>query len=418
METQTDWHQRDLSHFRQTTGEDLFDVHAHFSDWWNNARPGGYNLYEVAAHSAPGPRIQVPLVGGGARELLNLASYNYLGLSIRPEVLAAAASALRMYGLGAAGSPLLSGLMAVHEELVDGLAAFKAQEAAILFPTGYSANIGTISALVGPGDVVITDLLAHASILDGCAMSGAAIKLFRHNDCDSLERKLRQARGRALVVVEGVYSMDGDLAPLDEIAPLCRRYGARLMVDEAHSAFIFGEHGRGAVEHFGVEDVVDIHLGTLSKSLGGMGGYVAGSQQLIDYLRPYARSQVFSCALAPPVVGGLVEALRIAAAEPELRRRLWDNVAAMRSALLAGGVDIGSSTSQVIPIMIRDDVRIFDITRDLMAAGIFLNPIHYPAVKRRQSRFRVSISAAHEPAALERGAEIIAAVLARHGVIR
>ena len=409
------WSARDLSHFRQGAGDDLFEVHDQFAAWLEAARPGGYDLYELAASSAPCARIRV--ADRGEAPLINLASYNYLGLSTRPEVRAAAAAALERYGLGAAGSPHLSGLLDIHEQLASDLAAFKAVDAVLLFPTGYSANIGTISALVGPGDRVITDMLAHASIFDGCAMSGAKVSLFRHNDPDSLERKLRREGGRTLVIVEGVYSMDGDVAPLPEIAELCQRYGARLMVDEAHSAFVFGEHGRGAVEHFGVEDAVDVHLGTLSKSLGGMGGYVGGSSTLVDYLRPYSRSQVFSCALAPPVVGGLVEALRLAATEPELRDRLWHNVTVMREALLGHGVDIGDSASQVIPVMVRDDIGVFAIAEALMEEGVFLNPVTYPAVKRRRSRFRIAISAAHDPDDLRQAASIIGTVLARHGVI-
>jgi len=186
-----------------------------------------------------------------------------------------------------------------------------------LFPTGYAANVGTISALVGPGDTIVADIRAHASIFDGAVLSRAKLLLFRHNDPQSLARKLRYAGSNVLVVVEGVYSMDGDVAPLVEIVEVCRSHGARLMVDEAHSAFIYGEHGRGLAEYLGVEDQVDVHVGTLSKSLGGMGGYVAGSAELIDYLRAYARAQVFSCAIAPPIAGGVLEALRIAATEPE-----------------------------------------------------------------------------------------------------
>lgn len=415
----TTWQNRDLSSFRNTTGTDLFEVHGRLADWLTESRPGGYDLYELAARSGPSTRIVVPPTPSSEAEpeLINLASYNYLGLSYRPEVLAAAGKALAHFGLGAAGSPHLSGLLQVHVDLAKAIAQFKHLESVLLFPTGYSANVGTISALVGPGDIVITDILAHASILDGCAMARATTRLFRHNDCSSLEQKLRRAEGRVLVIVEGVYSMDGDLAPLDDIAELCQRYGARLMVDEAHSAFVYGKNGRGAVEHFGVEDAVDIHLGTLSKSLGGMGGYVGGSSELIDYLRAYARSQVFSCALAPAVVGGLVEAVRIARDEPQLRDRLWHNVAVMREALAAGGVDVGDSTSQVIPVMVRHDTKIFDITKSLMDEGVFLNPVTYPAVKRNQSRFRVSISAAHDPDALRDAASRIIRVLAQHGVI-
>jgi 8-amino-7-oxononanoate synthase len=407
--TADDWRQRDLSHFRGSEGRDLFDVHGHFSRWLEKARPGGYYLYELSAKSAPGREIKL----SGDRPLINLASYNYLGLAQEPRVIAAATAALAHFGLGAAGSPYLSGALGVHDELERELARFKGVESALLFPTGYSANVGTIAALVGPGDNVVVDILAHASIFDGCVLSRAKLHLFRHNDMRSLARKLEgcSAGGRTLVIVEGVYSMDGDVAPLAEIAALCERWGARLLVDEAHSAFIYGQHGRGLAEHFGVEGAVDVHLGTLSKSLGGMGGYVAGSSELITYLRPYARSQVFSCAIAPAVAGGVLEALRIAAAEPERRERLWRNVEVMRGALRERGVDIGDSTSQVIPIMVNDDDRVFEVTERLMAAGIYLNPVRYPAVKRNRSRLRVSVSAVHETEDLVHAAERIAEVL-------
>lgn len=415
MNTGEDWRNYDLSHFRSTTGDDLFDVHVHFDRWGEGSRPGGYDLYLKSIASSPAPRVRMQQ---GGQQILNLASYNYLGLSYRPEVIAAAGHALSEYGLGAAGSPHLSGLLNLHESFAAEIADFKGTEAALLFPSGYSANIGAISALVGPSDWVIADMNAHASIMDGCLLAQTKLSLFRHNDMSSLQKRLAGAAGRKLVIVEGVYSMDGDIAPLDEVVALCKRYGARLMVDEAHSAFVYGANGKGLVEHFGVEKDVDVHFGTLSKSLGGMGGYVAGSKTMVDYVRAYARSQVFSCALSPPVVGGLREALRIARREPELRQRLWENVAVMRQALLAEGVDIGDSVSQVIPIMVRDDNGIFPIARALESAGVYLNPILFPAVKRKQSRFRVSISAAHEPTELRAGAQIIGQVLRTAGVIR
>lgn len=410
-----DWRNYDLSHFRSTTGDDLFDVHEHFARWSEAARPGGYELYLQPLSSAPAPQVRL---SGRDGSLLNLASYNYLGLSCRPEVIAAAQEAVAAYGLGAAGSPHLSGLLALHEALAAELAAAKGAQAALLFPSGYSANVGAISALVSPGDWVVADMNAHASIVDGCALAQANLSLFRHNDVESLEKRLSAAPGRVLVVVEGVYSMDGDLAPLDAIAERCRRHRARLLVDEAHSAFLYGAQGRGLAEHYGVEDAVDVHLGTLSKSLGGMGGYIAGSRAMIDYVRAYARSQIFSCALSPPVVGGLRAALRLARDEPQLRERLWSNVAVMREALLAEGVDIGASASQVIPIMVRDDSRIFTIARALERAGVYLNPILYPAVKRGQSRLRVSVSAAHQPEDLRAAAQTVGRVLRATGVIR
>ena len=413
------WQQRDLSHFRHGDGGDMFDIHAHYSRWLSEARPGGYYLYYLSANSAPAQNIEISRPGRSQKRMLNLASYNYLGLAQDPRVLQAAAATLMRYGLGAAGSPYLSGALEVHEQLSEELAAFKAAEACLLFPTGYATNIGVISALVGPGDLIVTDISAHASIIDGAVLSRAKLSFFRHNDPRSLARKLEgvPAETRVLVAVEGVYSMDGDFAPLPEIAELCRaRPNTRLLVDEAHSAFVYGENGRGLVEALGVEDQVDIHIGTLSKSLGGMGGYVAGSLELIEYLRPFARSQVFSCALAPAVAGGVLEALRIAASEPERRTRLWANVACMRDALTRFEVNVGVSSSQVIPIMVNDDKLVFDVAERLMDAGIYLNPVRYPAVKRKRSRLRVSISAAHEPADLERAAATIAEVLRELGV--
>ncbi len=411
------WSCKDLSHFLNCAGEDIFDIHQHFAEWAKEARPGGYYLYEIAANSAPGEKIRLATQSASDPSLLNLASYNYLGLAQRPEVIDAAIACLRHYGLGAAGSPWLSGQLSIHDQLSNALADFKGLPSVLLFPSGYSANIGVISALVKQGDHVLTDQFAHASIFDGIALSGAKLVMYRHNDMESLERRLKKIKGRTLVIAEGVYSMDGDVPPLPEIAELCRRYNARLMIDEAHSAFIYGRSGRGIVEHFGIEDAVDIHFGTLSKSLGGIGGYVAGSSELIDYLRAYARSQVFSCAMSPAVAGGVLAALNIAKAEPELRSRLWRNVDVMRTALIGQGVDIGHSTSQIIPVMINDDVLVFTVSKDLMDAGIYLNPVRYPAVGVNRSRLRVSISAAHDPGDLKQSAEIIATILRRHRVI-
>jgi glycine C-acetyltransferase len=212
--------------------------------------------------------------------------------------------------------------------------------------------------------------------------------------------------------------MDGDVPPLADIVEVCRKHGARLMIDEAHSAFVFGENGRGVVEDQGLEDEVDIHLGTFSKSLGGQGGYIAGSAQLVNYLRGFSRSRFFSCALSPVVVAGLRKALELARDEPQLREKLWSNVATMQRLLGEAGVPIGDSTSQVIPIMVRDDARVFQMGEDIFREGVFINPVKYPAVGKHKSRFRMSISAAHTEEELKRGAEIIVGVLERYGICR
>jgi glycine C-acetyltransferase len=247
-------------------------------------------------------------------------------------------------------------------------------------------------------------------------LSKAKSRFFRHNRVDDLERKIKGFDGKKLVIIEGVYSMDGDVPPLAEIVEVCRKHGARLMIDEAHSTFVYGETGKGVVEDQGCDDEVDIHLGTFSKSLGGQGGYTAGSQKLINYLRGFSRSRVFSCALSPVVVAGILKALELARNEPELRTKLWDNVAYMQTLLTDAGVPMGDSTSQVIPIMVRDDARVLQMCEDVFREGVYINPVRYPAVGKHKSRFRMSISAAHSREELEEGAAAIARVLKSYGV--
>jgi glycine C-acetyltransferase len=407
----------DYSNFYWGSGDDPFVMLDPFDEWWNHARPWGYYLFGQPMQTAP--RSVVDVVETRDRRhlenLINFASYNYLGLSYRPEVIEAAQVALGKYGLGASGSPILSGMFDLHEELAEKLARFKKAESVLLFPTGYGANLGLIAGLMRPGDSVIADQWAHASIVDGIILSKAKARFFRHNDIDDLDKKLKRCTGKKLVVVEGVYSMDGDVVDLPGVVETCRKYGARILIDEAHSMFLFGESGRGVVEHFNLEDDVDIHLGTFSKSLGGVGGYVAGSKKLINYLRGFARSYVFSCAMPPPIAAGLLKSLDIVEAEPELRARLWRNVEVLQKGLRAANVDIGDSASQVVPILIRDDQKIFAIAEELIHEGVYLQPIRYPAVGKHRSRFRISVSSAHTVEQLEQGVRIIAQVLKRHG---
>ncbi|MGD8362871.1 MAG: aminotransferase class I/II-fold pyridoxal phosphate-dependent enzyme [Gemmatimonadota bacterium] len=409
----------DYSNFYSASGEDLFDLLVPFQEWYQEARPSGYYQFELPIHSAPSTRVDVEDTKAGVirKGLINFASYNYLGLSYRPEVKEAIKAAVDRFGAGSSGSPILSGTTALLRELEERIARFKGKEAALVFPTGYSANVGLIAGLMRSGDLVVADQFAHASVVDGMILSKAQSRFFRHNNANELDRKLRDFHGKKLVVVEGVYSMDGDLVALPEILEVSHANGARVLIDEAHSTFLFGENGRGVAEHFGLDEEVDIHLGTFSKSLGGQGGFVAGSKALIDYLRGFSRSRFFSCALAPPVVAGLIAALDIAEKEPELRKKLWSNVDFMQKRLKDGGVDTGDSQSQVIPIMIRNDATIFGIGEQLFHEGVFINPVKYPAVGKHKSRFRMSISAAHTREDLEEGAEVIIRVLKRSGII-
>ncbi len=408
----------DYTNFYFGAGDDAFALLQPFDDWWQEARSSGYYLYELPIHSRPGTRIDVEDTKTGElrKGLVNFASYNYLGLSYRPEVIQAIKDAADHYGGGSSGSPILSGTTEIHQELAQEVAAFKGKEAAMIFPSGYSANVGTIGGLMRSGDLIVADQYAHASVVDGMILSKAKSRFFRHNRVDDLERKIKGFNGKKLVIVEGVYSMDGDVPPLGDILEVCRRHGARLMIDEAHSAFVYGETGRGVVEDQGFDAEVDIHLGTFSKSLGGQGGYTAGSRQLINYLRGFSRSRFFSCALSPVVVAGVRKALELATNEPELRTKLWENVAYMQKLLADAQVPIGDSTSQVIPIMVRDDARIFQMGEEIFREGVFINPVQYPAVGKHKSRFRMSISAAHSKEELEEGAAVIIRVLRRHGI--
>ena len=409
----------DYSSFYYSASDDPFAILDPYNEWFERALPQGYYLFQQAMSTPPAGDITLTEgLHGRPVRLVNLSSYNYLGLAARPEVVAAAKAALDRYGLGAAGSPILSGTMDVHVQLEEAVARFKRKEAAMVFPTGYSTNVGMISGLMRPGDWVIADQNAHASIVDGAILSKANVRFFRHNNPSDLEKKLKQVQGaKTLVAIEGVYSMDGDEAPLPELVRIAKKYGARILLDEAHSAFVYGPTGRGLAEHHGLEDEVDVHIGTFSKALGGQGGYVAGSRKLYNYLKGFARSRVFSCALAPVVAAGVLRSLELAQAEPELRDRLWANVRHVRARLEEAGVDVGESTSQIIPIMLRNDRRVFDVCQRLLQAGVYLQPVIYPAVAKHRSRFRVSISASHTTDQLDRGAAILVRVLREEGIL-
>ena len=409
--------QYDYTNFYFGSGDDAFAMLDPFDEWYKDSKPAGYYLYGLPMQGAPTTRVDIrnTMTGEIHEGLLNFASYNYLGLSYRSEVKEAVIEAALLYGNGASGSPILSGSLEVHHELADRVAAFKGKEAVLLFPTGYSVNVGVIAGLMRSGDLIVADQYAHASLVDGMILSKATSRFFRHNKVEDLERKLKRYDGKKLVLIEGVYSMDGDVAVVPEIVEVCQRYGARILIDEAHSTFIYGDNGRGVAEHFGFDDEIDIHVGTFSKSLGGQGGFVAGSQKLINYLRGFSRSRFFSCGLSPVVAAGILKALDLFEAEPELRTKLWENVAFMQKRLRDAGVMVGDSECQVIPIMMQDDARVFEIGEVLMQEGIYINPVKYPAVPRHKSRFRMSISASHSREELEEGARIITSVLQRYG---
>jgi 8-amino-7-oxononanoate synthase len=370
-----------------------------------DARAAGMYPYYRALSSA-----QDPVVLCGDRELVMLGSNNYLGLANHPEVKEAAIVALATYGTGVAGSRLLNGTLDLHVELEERLAEFTRRESALVFSTGFQANLGVLSSLLGRRDVAVLDALDHACIIDGCRLGFGRSLKYRHNDMDDLARKLSQIRSGSgiLIVVDGVFSMEGDVAPLPEIAKLARAHGARLMVDDAHGLGVFGDGGRGTVEHFAVEEEVDLLMGTFSKSLATVGGFVAGSAAVVSHIRHVARSGIFSAALPPASVAAARKALDIVEREPERRKQLWENARYLKRELDGLGFDTGESSSPVIPIAIGEDDNVYRATIRLQELGVFANPVVPPAVPRGRAMIRTSCIATHTRDHLDRALEAFA----------
>jgi glycine C-acetyltransferase/8-amino-7-oxononanoate synthase len=361
-----------------------------------------------------GPRV---LLDG--REVLLLCSNDYLGLAADPRVREAAAEAALRWGAGAGASRLISGNMEPHRELEEALARFKGYERALLFGSGYLANLGTIAALAGPGEVVFSDALNHASIIDGCRLARAETAIYRHNDVEHLESLLRGAAGRpSLIVTDGVFSMDGDVAPLAELLELARRHGARLMVDEAHATGAVGPGGRGTVAAAGLSGEVDVVMGTMGKALGAYGAYVCASAETVDYLVNRARPFVFSTAPPPPVVGAARAALGVLEAEPERVERLRRDARALREALAAEGLSAGASTTQIVPIEIGDAGPTMELCERALERGVFAQGIRPPTVPEGSSRLRFTVMATQTPAELRHAAHQVGEAAREIGLLK
>jgi len=337
------------------------------------------------------------------KEVVMLGSNNYLGLTTDPRVRTAAKDALERYGTSVTGSRFLNGTLELHLELDRRLAKFVGKEAALVFATGYQTNVGTISAIVGKGDYVIIDKDAHACIVDGCMLSRGEMKRFRHSDISSLEKVLSELPAEAgkLVIVDGVYSMGGDVAPLPEIVAICKKYSARIMVDDAHGIGVTGQ-GHGTSAHFGLTDQVDLIMGTFSKSFASIGGFIAGSKDVIHYIQHHARALIFSAALPAPAAAAALASLDIMENEPERVARLWENADYMREGLRDIGYDIGQSNSPIIPVIIRDQFRTILAWRALIDEGVYTNPVIPPGVPPNLSLLRTSYMATHTRDHLDR----------------
>ncbi|MEX2448726.1 MAG: 8-amino-7-oxononanoate synthase [Solirubrobacterales bacterium] len=366
-------------------------------------RESGLHRRLRLVEGAQGPRVRLD-----GRAVLLLCSNDYLGLADRAEVRDAAAQAALRWGAGAGASRLISGNMEPHRRLEERLAAFKGYDSALLFGSGYLANVGAISALAGRGEVVFSDELNHASIVDGCRLAGAETFVYRHGDVEHLAWGLKQGSGRAaLIVTDGVFSMDGDVAPLAELASLARRHGCRLMVDEAHATGALGPGGRGSVAAAGLSGEVDLVVGTLGKALGSYGAYVCAAAELREYLLNTARSFVFSTALPPPVLAAALAAVELLEAEPQMVRRLNANAAVLREGLEAEGLAPGGARSQIVPLEVGDAGVTMALCERLLERGVFAQGIRPPTVPPGTSRLRFSVMATHEPAELRGAARMV-----------
>jgi 8-amino-7-oxononanoate synthase len=393
---------------------DIFEKCYKFRDA-DVVKEAGLYLYFRTISSAQDPVVTIE-----GKPVLMLGSNNYLGLTNHPEVKRAAQDAIAKYGTGCAGSRFLNGTLDIHIQLEEKLAAFMNKPAAVTFSTGFQFNLGVISCLVERGDVVYLDKLDHACIIDGARLGFGSVVKFNHNDIEDLGRRLKvhDARKAALVVVDGVFSMEGDVIDLPALVKVARAHSCRVMVDDAHGIGVFGANGRGIAEHFGLEDEVDLIMGTFSKSLASVGGFVAGDERVINWIKHRARSLMFSAAPPPASVAAVLKAVEIIEREPERRERLWENTRFMAEGLRTLGFDTGDSASPVIPVLAGEDTLAFVMAKRLQEEGVFVNPIVSPAVPPGRAMLRTSYMATHTREHLERALEAFAKVGREVGVIR
>ncbi len=399
---------------------DLFSKARIYAKEIHDLKRFGVLQYGVPIESKPGPTVKMEFFGE-KREMIMFASNDYLNLSTDPRVHESIIDALKNYGVGAGSSRVGTGYSYLHRELEEQLAASFGKEAAILFPTGYDAIAAPAISLLGPKDRVFIDGSSHACILDGAYTSGATVRVFAHNQPDRLEDALRRAKekvtdGGFLVMVEGAYSMDGDIADLPNLVAVCRKYGAKLMVDEAHSIGVHGSKGHGACEHHGVQKQVDFIGGTFSKSLGATGGFVAADKDVITYLNYMSRKIIFSAALPPILVAGVKKALEIMETDHGLREQLWANVHYLAAGMKQIGAKVLGTGTASVPVLIGNDGIMFRFTRELIQNGIFTFPAVYPTVPRNRSLFRLALQTKHSKADLDKTIDVFSKLLKKYNV--
>lgn len=368
---------------------------------------------------------QAPVCTYDGRRVINLASNNYLGLCNHPKLREAAIAATERYGVGSGAVRTIAGTMRIHMELEEKIAAFKGVEACVVFQSGFTANAGTVSSILGKDDFIVSDELNHASIIDGARLSRAKIKVFRHKDVAHAEELLKEVQhepGHKLLITDGVFSMDGDIGPVDKLCDLADRYGAIMMVDDAHASGVLGRNGRGSVDHFHCTQRVDVQVGTLSKAIGALGGYVCGSRDLIDFLYHRARPFLFSTSHPPSVAATCIAAFELLETEPERIERLWDNTSYFKRQLTAAGFDTGGRTTPasetpITPIIIGEGRKAMDFSRALFDAGLMATGIAFPTVPEGKARIRTIMTSEHTRGEIDQALEILTATAKRMGIL-
>src|ERR1035437_9216541 len=369
---------------------------------------------------------QAPVCHYDGKQVINLGSNNYLGLANHPKLIEAALEATRTFGVGSGAVRTIAGTMRIHMDLEEKIARFKNVEACVVFQSGFTANAGTVSSILGKDDFILSDELNHASIIDGARLSRAKIKVFRHKDmahCEELLNEVASEPGHKLVITDGVFSMDGDIGPVDKLAGLAEKYGAIMMVDDAHASGVLGRNGRGSVDHFGITGKVDVQVGTLSKAIGALGGYVCGSRDLIDYLYHRARPFLFSTSHPPSVAASCIAAFDILEQEPERIQRLWDNTHYFQGGLHRIGFNIGGVTTPatetpITPIIVGEGRKAMEFSRALFDEGLMGTGIAFPTVPEGKARIRLMLTSEHTKAQLDEALETLERVAKRLGILQ
>lgn len=402
-------------------GEDLFGKCERVDEVLHSGVLTGNEGLGMVTMNKVQPDSKIKEKDGSIHDVIMLGSNSYLNLSTHPQVMQGAREALEKFGYGMGAVSNYAGITEIHKELEARIAKFHGTEDCIVFPSGYGANIGIVSALCGKNDVIINDAANHASIFDGNVLSGAEIKVFPHRDMKGLERilsRLPEEKTGRLIITDGVFSMDGDMAYLDKIVELAEKYHCRIMVDDAHGVGIVGPTGRGTAEHYGVMDKIDLHVSMLSKGQGGLGGYCAASRQVVQYLRLYARSYFFSTAMPASVAGGLNEVYKLLETDTAGRKELWEKTNYLKQKLVDAGFDIGHSQSAIVPVMIYNEQILFEMYEKLRQRGVYVNIVTYPAVRRKECRLRLCTMKNLTFEQIDKAVEIITELGKEYGIIK